>query len=65
MQVELATGYTWLIAYRFDGEEPEIMLVRASTPEIALKEAHFSLEAGELDYQIFGMVREDKRGLLA
>lgn len=65
MQVELATGYTWLVSYRFDGEEPEILLARAITPEIALKEAHYSLETGLLDYQIFGLVREDKRGTLA
>ena len=60
MEIELAPGYTWIVAYRFDGEEPEQMLVRAISPERALKEAHHSLESGDLDYQVFGLVREDQ-----
>ena len=64
MEIELAPGYTWIVAYRWDGEEPEQMLVRAISPERALKEAHYALEIGELDYQIFGLVREGKHEAL-
>jgi hypothetical protein len=49
MAIELAPGYTWIIAYKWDGEEPEQMLVRAISPELALNEAHYALEIGELD----------------
>ena len=48
----------------WDGEEPEQMLVRAISPERALKEAHYALEIGELDYQILGLVRADKADAL-
>ena len=65
MEIELAPGYTWIVAYKWDGEEPEEMLVRAISPERALKEAHYALEIGELDYQIFGMVWDDKRETLS
>ena len=64
MEIELAPGYTWIIAYKWDGEEPEQMLVRAISPERALKEAHYALEIGELDYQILGLVRADKADAL-
>lgn len=60
-EIELAPGYTWIVAYRWNSEEPEQMFVRAISPERALKEAHYSLETGELDYQIFGLIREDKQ----
>ena len=61
MEIELAPGYTWIVTFKWDGEEPEQMLVRAISPERALKEAHYSLETGEPDYQIFGLIREDKQ----
>ena len=64
MEIEFAPGYTWIVAYKWDGEKPEQMLVRAISPERALKEAHYALDTGDLDYQIFGMVREGKRSAL-
>ena len=59
MEIELAPGYTWIAAYRFDGEEIEQLLTRAISPERALKEAHYPLDIGDLGYQIFGLVKED------
>lgn len=59
MEIELAPGYTWIAAYRFDGEEIEQLLTRAISPERALKKAHYPLDIGDLGYQLFGLVKED------
>ncbi len=64
MEIELAPGYTWIVTYKWDGEAPEEMLVRAISPERAIKEAHYALEIGELDYQIFSLVRAIKQEAL-
>lgn len=63
IKIEPATGWEWTVLYRFDGENPETMLVWAITPERALAEANDSLSMAEEDYQIFGLARADKVSL--
>jgi hypothetical protein len=53
-------GFTWTVAYRWNGAETEHLQVRAFSAEGALREAHYSLETGELGYEIMGLMREDQ-----
>lgn len=63
MKIEIAPGYTWEITYQWEGDDgvpdppPEVMIAAAVTIEDALKEARWSLDAGETRYNILGVVR--------
>lgn len=48
----------WTVQYRFEGEEVETMIVDGADIETAIREAHYSLSAGETPYKIFGAWRD-------
>ncbi|MBX3576619.1 MAG: hypothetical protein KF723_05385 [Rhizobiaceae bacterium] len=64
-QIEKAPGWDWVVFY-LDADNPEILSMSVfgqMTPEKAIEEARFSLEAGggSSDYEILGLIRADKQ----
>lgn len=59
MKFEKSAGPDWVVEYRWleesDQESEYVTIYGAATPELALQEARYSLDAGEEPYIILGL----------